>query len=184
MKNLTYLAAASILFLGVSACNNQKDASADTDSTEAINDNQEMVVAEKPAVKSGKYINLSTGKDVYIISDSLSGVAIDSLSRSPIMFYYNPITLDTLYANGLVVNNMLINDGDGKYRLDDTKIKIDGDEIKIKNGDSKIKIDGNDMKIKDANGKTKVDDNEEFKTKDADGKVKIDEERIKVKPSN
>ena len=182
MKNLTYLAAASILFLGVSACNNQKDASADA--TEATSNNQEMVVVEKPAVKSGKYINLSTGQDVYIISDSISGVAIDSLSRSPIQFYYDPITLDTLYANGLIVNNMLINDGDGKYRLDDTKIKIDGDEIKIKNGDSKIKIDGDDMKIKDENGKIKIDDNEEFKSKDANGKVKIDEKGMKVKPNN
>ena len=182
MKNLTYLAAASILFLGASACNNQKDASADA--TEASNNNQEMAVVQKPVVKSGKYINLSTGQDVYIISDSISGIAIDSLSRSPIQFYYDPVTLDTLYANGLVVNNMLINDGDGKYRLDDTKIKIDGDEIKIKNGGSKIKIDGDDMKIKDPNGKTKVDDNEEFKSKDANGKVKIDEKGMKVKPNN
>lgn len=182
MKNLTYIAALAILFLGATACNNQKDASADA--SEATEDNQEMVVVDKPTVKAGKYINLTTGEDVYIISDTLTGVAIDSLSRSPIMFYYDPITLDTLYANGFVVNNMLINEGDGKYRLDDTKIKIDGDEIKIKTGDSKIKIDGDDMKIKDENGKTKVDDNEEFKTKDADGKVKIDEDGGKSKPKN
>jgi hypothetical protein len=182
MKNLTCLAAASILLLGVSACNNQKNASADA--TEAINNNNEMTVVDKPIIKAGKYINLSTGADVYIIRDSISGVAIDSLSRNPVQFYYDPITLDTLFANGLVVNNMLINDGDGKYRLDDTKIKIDGDEIKIKNGDSKIKIDGDDRKIKDENGKIKVDDNEEFKSKDANGKVKIDEKGMKVKPSN
>jgi len=163
MKNLTYLAAASILFLGVSACNNQKGASDDESSTNV--DNQEMTVVDKPVVRSGQYINLSTGEDVYIISDSISGVAIDSISRSPIQFYYDPITLDTLFANGLIVNNMLINDGDGKYRLDDTKIKIDGDEIKIKTGDSKIKIDGDDMKTKDENSKTKVDDNEEIKVK-------------------
>lgn len=180
MKNSIYTIAAALLILGVSACNNQKEAS-DDQSTEGTD---EMVVVSKPVIKSGKYIDLSTGSEVYIINDTLTGVAIDSISRTPVQFYYDPVTLDTLYANGFVVNNMLINEGDGKYKLDDTKIKIDGDEIKIKTGNSKIKIDGDDMKMKDENGKTKVDDNEEFKSKDENGKVKIDEEGMKVKPSN
>lgn len=40
-----------------------------------------------------------------------------------------------------------------------TKVKRDGDEIKIKFPDGdKIKIDGDEMKIKDEDGKVKIED--------------------------
>jgi hypothetical protein len=109
-------------------------------------------------VKSGSYVNLNTGENVYVIPDPITGVAIDSITQIPIEFYYNPITLDTIYQNGLTVNHMLINLGDGKYKLDDMKIKIDGDEIKIKTDTSKIKVDGTDMKVKSGDQKTKITD--------------------------
>jgi RNase P/RNase MRP subunit p29 len=57
---------------------------------------------------------------------------------------------------------------DGKWMLDETKVKRDGDKIKIKYEDgTKIKIDGEEMKLKDE-----------------DGKIKIDGDSIKVKPNN
>ncbi|MBU0697449.1 MAG: hypothetical protein KKE39_13140 [Bacteroidetes bacterium] len=139
------------------ACNNAKNTSNESDST--INTSEEgMMKVDKPTVKSGSYVNLSTGKKVYVIPDPITGVAIDSITQIPIEFYYNPITLDTIYQNGLTVNHMLINLGNGKYKLDDMKIKIDGDEIKIKTDTSKIKIDGTDMKIKSGDQKTKITD--------------------------
>ncbi len=139
------------------ACNNAKNTSEESDST--MNGSEDgMMIVEKPTVQAGEYVNLSTGQKVYVIADPMTGVAIDSITQIPIEFYYNPITLDTIYQNGLRVNNMLINLGDGKYKLDDMKIKIDGDEIKIKSDSSKVKIDGTEMKIKSGDQKTKVTD--------------------------
>ncbi|MBC7653880.1 MAG: hypothetical protein H7098_05325 [Oligoflexus sp.] len=149
--NLVILASIS------TACNNAKNTSNESDST--MNTSEDgMMVVDKPVVKPGSYVNLSTGKKIYVIPDPITGVAIDSTTQIPIEFYYNPITLDTIYQNGLTVNHMLINLGNGKYKLDDMKIKIDGDEIKIKTDTSKIKIDGTDMKIKSGDQKTKITD--------------------------
>jgi hypothetical protein len=140
------------------ACNNkQKSASKEADSS-VNRSNDGMVTIKKSTVKSGSYVNLNTGENVYVIPDPITGVAIDSITQIPIEFYYNPITLDTIYQNGLTVNHMLINLGDGKYKLDDMKIKIDGDEIKIKTDTSKIKVDGTDMKVKSGDQKTKITD--------------------------
>ncbi|MDP1795813.1 MAG: hypothetical protein Q8K53_00720, partial [Daejeonella sp.] len=83
--------------------------------------------------------------------------AIDSIKKVPVEFYLNNAG-DTLFQNGLVVNHAIMK-ADGKWMLDETKIKRDGDQIKIKFEDGdKIKIDGEDMKIKDADGKIKVED--------------------------
>ncbi|MBC7652944.1 MAG: hypothetical protein H7098_00555, partial [Oligoflexus sp.] len=136
---LGMMAAVSIL----TACNNdKKDASKNGDSTSVSMDaNDSMTTMDKPVVKPGKYKNLSTGEDIEITRDETTGIAVDSKTQLPVQFYYDPITLDTLYQNGMKVNNMLVSLGDGKYKLDDMKIKIDGDEIKIKTDTSKIKID-------------------------------------------
>ena len=74
---------------------------------------------------------------------------------------------DTLYQTGIVVNHAIMR-ADGKWMLDDTKIKRDGDQIKIKFPDGdKIKVDGDEMK-----------------SKDEDGKIKVDGDSIKVKSDN
>ena len=145
------------------ACNNNKNNDAEDDSTmyEALS-NEDMNDSE---VVPGKYVNLSTNEEVYIIRDSTTGVAIDSITMIPVEFYYDPVSRDTLYQTGMRVNNMLIKEGEGKYKLDDTKIKIDGDEMKIKDDSSKLKIDGDEMKIKTPDGKTKIDDDGEVKVK-------------------
>lgn len=172
------IAALAIIF---TACNNDtktEDNTVDADNTEVENDGMEVV--EKPIVKEGEYINLISGEKVTIIADPTTGIAVDSKTQIPVEFYYNPTTLDTLYQNGMVVNRMLIKEGEGKYKLDDMKIKIDGDKIKIKTDTSKLKIDGDEMKMKDGEEKTKMD-NDEMKIKSPSGKVKIDDEGTKVK---
>lgn len=153
-----------------------------TDSTYVNEDNDGMELVNKPTVKEGEYINLITGEKVSIIADPTTGIAVNSKTQIPVEFYYDPVTLDTLYQNGMVVNRMLIKEGDGKYKLDDMKIKIDGDEIKIKTDSSKLKIDGDDVKMKAGDEKTKMDE-QQMKVKTDEGKVKIDEEGVKVKPN-
>ena len=176
---LSLIAAASIL----AACNNNKKDTSNADSVSMNNTDETMVATEKPVVKPGKYKNLSTGEEVEIISDPTTGIAVDTKTQLPVQFYFDPITLDTLYQNGMKVNNMLVNLGDGKYKLDDMKIKIDGDKIKIKTDTSKVKMDANSYKSKIGDDKTKiVDDN--MKIKDENGKVKVTEDGTKVKPNN
>lgn len=162
MKNSIY---ASFILLGAAfavSCNNANKQAAENDST--LQNEQITETSQTSQVVAGEYVNLNTGEKVNIIADPVTGIAIDQSTQQPVELYYNPSTNDTLYQSGMRVNNLLIKEKEGKYRLDDTKIKIDGDEIKIKDDSSKIKIDGDEMKIKSPDGKVKVDD-EEVKVK-------------------
>ena len=163
MKNTKTILSAVIISAAFMGCNsNQKnDMAGDTTMTTESEYTQTEV-----KVVPGNYTNLNTGKTVYIIMDPQTGWAIDSIERVPVEFYTNNAG-DTLFQTGLVVNNAIMQ-ADGKWMLDETKVKRDGDKIKIKFPDGdKIKIDGEDMKIKDEAGK-----------------VKIDGDSVKVKPNN
>ena len=157
------------------ACNNDRTAD---DSTSA---DMEMTTTSgaETQVEPGTYVDLNTGKEIYIIKDASTGYATDSIAKVPVDFYINTTTNDTLYRTGMVVNNMLIEE-EGKWKLDETKVKIDGDEIKIKDGDSKLKIDGEDSKEKSGDYKKKVD-GDEVKIKDGDSKIKIEDGEVKKK---
>lgn len=177
------------IFLGLAvtamlatACNNDKTTADATDSA-SYNGEDGMIVVEKPEVKEGDYINLTSGEEVHIIRDETTGIAVDSKTQIPVEFYYDPVTLDTIYQNGFVVNNLLIKEGDGKYKLDGMKIKIDGDEIKIKTDSTKLKIDGDEMKMKTDDSKLKVD-GEDGKLKTDETKIKVEDGETKVKPAN
>ena len=154
MKNTITMLSAVIISAAFMGCNsNQKnDMAGDTTMTTESEYTQSEV-----KVVPGNYTNLNTGKTVYIIMDPQTGWAIDSIERVPVEFYTNNAG-DTLFQTGLIVNNAIMK-ADGKWMLDETKIKRDGDKIKIKFPDGdKIKIDGEDMKIKDEDGKIKVED--------------------------
>lgn len=110
-----------------------------------------------------KYQNLASGEKVYIIKDSVSGVAIDSITREPVLLYVDLDTRDTIYGTtGKIVNNAVIRNEDGTYIVDESKLKIDGAEINVGQGegDVKIKIDGDEMKIKTDDKKIKIDGDE------------------------
>ncbi len=146
------------------ACNNKKDGGDGTDST-MMSESTEMTSTTAQVVP-GSYTDLNTGKVVYIIADPETGWAVDSISRVPVEFYIDR-TGDTLFQTGVVVNNAVIKT-DGKWMLDETKIKRDGDDIKIKYSDgSKVKIDDEDLKIKSE-----------------EGKIKVEDDTVKVKPKN
>ena len=163
MKNTKKILSAILISTVFMACNSNKDKDMAGDST--VTSESEFSQTEVKVVP-GTYTDLNTGETVYIIMDPNTGWAIDSIKKVPVEFYLNNAG-DTLFQNGLVVNYAIMK-ADGKWMLDETKIKRDGDEIKIKfdNGD-KIKIDGEEMKIKDE-----------------DGKIKVEDDTIKVKPNN
>ncbi len=161
MKILSF----AVISSAVVACTNKSAEDGATDTT-MMSESTEMTTTTASVVP-GSYTNLSTGKTVYIIADPTTGWAVDSITKVPVEFYIDT-TGDTLFQTGVVVNNAIMK-SDGKWTLDETKIKRDGDDIKIKNEDgSKVKIE--------ADG--------DMKTKSADGKIKVEDDTVKVKPKN
>lgn len=155
----------AVISTAVIACNNKGAEDGDTDTT-MMSESTEMTTTSTAQVVPGSYKDLRTGKTVYIIADPTTGWAMDSISKVPVEFYIDN-SGDTLFQTGLVVNNAIMK-ADGKWMLDETKIKRDGNDVKIKYSDgSKVKIDGEDVKIKTD-----------------DGKIKVDDDTVKVKPNN
>lgn len=152
MKNTTRILSAVLISTVFMACNSNQDKDMAGDTTVTTEEYTQTEVKVIP----GNYTDLNTGETVYIIMDPQTGWAIDSIKKVPVEFYTNNAG-DTIFQTGLVVNNAIMK-ADGKWMLDETKVKRDGDEIKIKfeNGD-KIKIDGDEMKMKDEEGKVKID---------------------------
>jgi hypothetical protein len=81
-----------------------------------------------------------------------------SITNEPVEFYVDMSTGDTIYGRGrYVVNNYIIKSEQGMYKLDAGKIKMDKDDIKIKDGSRKFKMDKSNMKMKSSEGKMKAD---------------------------
>lgn len=121
------------------------------------------------------YVDIYTGEAIDIWFNPQKMMTINRKTNSPIEFYINTSNWDTVYGKGQFVVNNLIHKGDnGLYHLDENKVKLDGDELKIKDGNRKLKIDGDDIKIKENGEKFKYD------LKDGEGKVKMDSTKLKA----
>jgi len=132
-------------------------------------------------VEPGTYVDLNTGESITVIADPETGYAINSETRKPVYLYVNS-KKDTIFTTGIVVNDRLIATEAGYYEVDETKVKVDDEEIKIKYDDYKKKVDGDDYKIKDGDYKLKVDGDGDIKIKDGDYKKKIDADGdVKIK---
>jgi hypothetical protein len=160
MKRLIMVSfAASALLFGFTACNESGEG--DTETTDSLSVSSTEMDASSGAGGTSAYIDLSTGATVR--RDEVTGRYVDQ-NNNPVDFYVDINTRDTFYgSSGQVVNNAIIHEDDGTWRVDDTKIKIEGDEMKIKEGDNKTKIDGDeyksksgDTKVKSEGGETKV----------------------------
>ncbi|HRO41578.1 MAG TPA: hypothetical protein PL009_01995 [Flavipsychrobacter sp.] len=150
--------------LSFAACNDLANSEENTsDSTTVSTGSIEMSTGSGGSSAMASYIDLKTGGSVR--RDEASGRYVDE-SGNPVDIYVDVNSRDTFSAtSGQIVNNALIHEGDN-WRVDDTKIKIDGDEIKVKQGDDKIKMDGDEYKEKIGNTKVKMEDGEtKVKTK-------------------
>jgi hypothetical protein len=136
----------------------------------------DSIATEQPAVdnnaqtNNSKYVDLKTGQPVDLYYDSKKKKTYSASNDEPVDLYVNVATGDTIYGEGrFVVNNYVVKTEDGKYKLDNKKVKIDGDEIKIKEGNKKFKMSEDEIKIKDgdADRKMKADaDEQKMKTED------------------
>ena len=106
------------------------------------------------------YIDPNSGDSVEIWVDPTTHHLINKRNKSIVTLYVDPLTSDTLYGEGYIVNNMVTVMPNGKYRLDSTKVKIERNKVKYKDGPTKgkVKIEDNKIKAKDGNDKTKLKD--------------------------
>lgn len=127
------------------------------------------------------YRDLGTGEVITIWYDAAGIRTLNKKTGAPVDFYINTSTNDTVFGRGrFIVNGYVIKDGEGKWKLDDAKLKVDGDELKLKVGDQKLKIDGDEIKIK-GNGIKVKSEKGEVKVKSDEGKAKYEEKDSKVK---
>lgn len=151
---------------------------------------QTMTVQDQPLISFSAldtvpaktvYRDLNSGETIDIWYDAVGMRTLNKKTGAPVEFYINTATNDTVFGRGrFVVNNYVIRGEDGKWQLNDGKVKVDGDELKVKVGDQKLKIDGDEIKIKSNGVKMKSEDGE-LKVKSKDGKAKFEEDKTKVK---
>ena len=127
------------------------------------------------------YQDLNTGETIDIWYDAVGIRTLNKKTGAPVEFYINKATNDTVFGRGrFVVNGYVVKGDDGKWKLDDGKVKVDGDELKVKVGGQKFKIDGDEIKVKGNGVKAKSEDGE-VKVKSKDGKAKYEDDKTKVK---
>jgi hypothetical protein len=121
-----------------------------------------------------------TNVPIEIYYDTVNYVTINRQTKSPVDFYIlNGV--DTVHgATGLVVNGLLLRGEQGTFHLDSAKVKIDGDEIKVKYADGrKVKWEKGKMKIKEWGTKAKSKE-DKIKMKDEWGRVRWKEGEWRV----
>lgn len=127
------------------------------------------------------YLDLRTGQPVDLYYSPRRNRVYSVITNEPVDYYVNVITGDTVYGRGrYVVNNYLVRSANGMYKLDDKRIKIDKDEIKMKDGKTKFKIDKGEMKMKDGDNKMKDKNKDKDKDED-DAKMKTEDMKMKEK---
>lgn len=157
MKTTRFLTAAALFALGFSACTNNHE---------------------------GRFLNMATGEEVTLVKGD-DGQMVDRATNRPVLLYVDTEKRDTFYGpTGARVNGHLWPIDRGGYVYDDgeRKIKIDGEEFKIKGKNAKEKWDADgseykykddDMKVKQDGGEYKIKADNYTKKKDEDGDVKI-----------
>lgn len=131
---------------------------------------------------SPKYIDLKTGQPVELYYDAKARRTYSAITNEPVEFYVDMNSGDTIYGRGrYVVNNYIVRSTDGIYKLDAGKIKMDKDDLKIKDGSKKLKMDNSNMKLKGIEGGKMKGDSTSGKIKTNDMKKKVNKDDVKMK---
>lgn len=132
-------------------------------------------------------IDLNTGEEVSVFYDTVSWRTINKTSNLPVDYYIirygnTTMTPDTVHGvTGLVVNDLITLNGDGKWTLNEAKVKWDGSELKMKDKyGRKVKWEAGKVKIKDWNSKYKSEKGDDTKYKEEWNKVKWKDDVMKV----
>lgn len=113
-------------------------------------------IEKENTTTSQRYVDPHTGAPVDLYYNAHEKMTYNRETDKPVQFYVNTNTGDTVYGRGrYVVNGYIIRGEDGIFRLDDAKVEVDDDEIKIKGENGKLKIDDDEIKYKDDDVKMK-----------------------------
>lgn len=107
------------------------------------------------------YRDLNTGETIDIWYDRVGMRALNKKTGAPVELYVNTSTNDTVFGRGrFIVNNYVIKGADGKWKLNEEKVTLNGNEIKVKTGGKELRIDGDEArgKAKGVKGKAGDDD--------------------------
>jgi hypothetical protein len=201
VKQLLTLSGSALIIASCQLINNESDIASKLAAEPAVLDTvpkRSDTIPTRPSDTTGKpdtttmhrtdttsfhYVDLSTGQPVDLYYDPKARRTYSSVTNQPVDFYVDMATGDTIYGRGrYVVNNYIVRSNDGMYRLDAAKVKIDKDDVKIKDGSKKFKMDKSEMKMKGAGEKMKMDTTSgKMKMKTNDMKKKVDNEKSKTK---
>ena len=130
-------------------------------------DDDKRIEKENATSTSQRYVDPNTGAPVDLYYNAHEKMTYNRETDKPVQFYVNTNTGDTVYGRGrYVVNGYIIRGEDGLFRLDDAKVEVDDDEIKIKGENGKLKIDDDEIKYKDDDVKIKKESGEPAKVKE------------------
>ena len=145
-----------------------------------------VATAQTPASDAYTIVDLNTGETINVYYDSEKFQTINKATTQPVEFYIityaNTETSDTVHGvTSLIVNNLIVKNGDGKWKFDDAKVKWDGDEFKMKDKyGRKVKWEKGELKVKDWNSKYKSEAGDDTKYKQEWDKVKWKDDEIKI----
>lgn len=82
-------------------------------------------------------VDLNTGTPIDVYYDTEKYITINRVNHQPVDYYIVNNVDTVMGTTGLVVNGMLIRTPEGKYRLDENKVRISGDELEVVNPQGK-----------------------------------------------
>lgn len=125
-----------------------------------------------------RYIDINSGKRIDVITDSATGMAIDSVTRQPVSIYYDTQTKDTIFGKtGKVINNQVVRTADGKYDYIEPLVVNPVDSMKVIPDNTKS-AEQHDLEMLNKYGKykKKVSKDGDIKIVEGDKKIKVDGE--------
>lgn len=132
------------------------------------------------------YVDLNSGQTIEVYYDTVNWVTVNKVTSEPVDWYIIHYTdradYDTVHGvTGIIANGMVIRDNEGKWMFDESKVKWDGEELKMKDRyGRKVKWEAGELKIKDWNSKYKSEEGDDTKYKQEWDKIKWKDDEIKV----
>jgi len=184
MKKTLYIATA-ILVSALAACNNNTGTGTGSADSTHMNPGDSSVTTTTTITHHRytgnfnpqpdmKYLDLTTKKQIIVRIDTVRGEVVNAETNEPVDLFVEPVQHDTIYGQtGSVVNNYIIKDESGGYRVDTVRINtvevqtvtappdteiVQAGKYKEKNKKNKDKLKTDDEKIKEKNGIIKEKD--------------------------
>lgn len=141
------------------------------------------------AAQNDKYVivDLYTGEAIDIYYDTVSWKTMNKTTKMPVDYYViryaDANTLpDTVHGvTGIISNNLIWKNKDGKWMFNDAQVKWDGKELKMKDKyGRKVKWEEGSLKIKDWNNKYKSEAGDDTKYKEEWDKIKWKDSEVKT----